>query len=144
MENTTSLPTSEAKGDRLNTVLWIVQVTLAVAFGAVGTMLLALPMEKLAKVMMWPGLVPEWIVRLNGVVDLVGALGLLLPSLTRIEPRLTVYAGYGLMTVMILAVGFHISYGGIWMLLPNFILGGLAGFVGWGRSEGKAPIEAKR
>jgi hypothetical protein len=144
MENVTAIPSSRPNIDRLNTALWVVQVFLAVLFGILGIMMLSFSKDDLARTMMWPGLVPEWVLRVNGLAELAGALGLLLPSITRIRPKLTVYAGYGLMTVMILAVGFHISYGGIWMLIPNFVLGALAGFVGWGRSDGKAPIMAKK
>lgn len=145
MENTATF-SKEAMRDRsLNKALWIAQVILFVLFGITGLMKLTMSIDKLTSMMLmvWAGMIPEWLVRLNGVAELAGALGVLLPAMTRVKPHLIPWAGYGLMTIMILAVGFHISHSGAILLIPNFILGGLAGFVGWGRSAGKAPIMPK-
>lgn len=72
-----------------------------------------------------------------------GALGLVLPAATRIRPRLTPVAALGLVTVMLLAVLFHVVFhvarGEFQMLPVNVVLGGLASFVAWGRFE-KVPI----
>jgi len=68
-----------------------------------------------------------------------GALGLILPAVTRIRPKLTAAAGLGLVTVMVLAAAFHLSRGEAQVLPLNLTLGALAAFVAWGRSR-KAPI----
>jgi hypothetical protein len=95
--------------------------------------------EELAANMVWPGDVPAALVRFIGVSELLGAIGLVLPSLTRIQPRLTPLAAAGLVLVMILAALFHASRGE-WGALPiHAVFAALAGFVAWGRWKA-API----
>lgn len=123
----------------LNISLWVVQVLLAVAFGFAGVMKSAAPIADLVEKMVWPGALPEGVVRLIGVSELAAALGLTLPSLTRIKPGLTPLAAAGLVVVMTLAAIFHVTRGEIGALPVNIGLGALAMFVAWGRWK-KAPI----
>ncbi len=123
----------------INVTLWIAQLLLAVAFGMAGIMKSTQPIPDLAAAMGWPGDLPAVVVRFIGASELAGALGLVLPSATRIRPLLTPLAAIGLVLVMLLAALFHISRGE-WSALPiNVVLGGLAAFVAWGRLR-KAPI----
>ncbi len=126
----------------MNVALWIVQVLLAAAFLMVGTMKSFTPIHEIATQMAWAAAVPEWVVRTAGFSEILGGLGLILPSITRILPRLTPLAASGLGTVMILASVLHLSRGEFGSLLPNTILLGLAVFVAWGRTR-KVPIEAR-
>jgi len=126
----------------LNVGLWIVQVLLALAFGMAGTFKSTAPIAELAQKMPWVGQVPAALVRFIGVSELAAALGLILPSATRIKPVLTPLAGLGLVLVMVLAAGFHLSKGEVHALPINFVLGGLAAFVAWGRLR-KAPISPR-
>jgi uncharacterized membrane protein YphA (DoxX/SURF4 family) len=122
--------------------LWLAQILLAVAFAMAGAMKAAAPIATLAPQMVWPGDVPAWLVRFIGVSELAGALGLILPAVTRIKPGLTPLAALGLVAVMLLAAVFHIARGE-WQALPmNVVLGGLAVFIAWGRTR-KAPIQAR-
>jgi putative oxidoreductase len=131
----TTVPGSTA----INVTLWIVQLLLAVAFGMAGIMKSTQPIAELTAAMGWPGDLPSVVVRFIGASELAGALGLVLPSATRIRPLLTPLAAMGLVIVMLLAALFHISRGE-WGALPvNVVLGGLAAFVAWGRLR-KAPI----
>jgi putative oxidoreductase len=118
----------------LNTALWAVQVFLFVAFGIAGFMKLTMSMEDLARLLTWPEAVPSGLVRFIGFAELAGAVGVLIPALTRIQPWLTGYAAMGLTTVMICAVGYHLMLFQGMMLVPSIVLGALAGFVAWGRS----------
>ena len=77
--------------------------------------------------------------RVIGVAELLGALGLILPAATRVKPMLTPLAASGLATVTLLAAIFHISRGELGALPIPLVLGGLAAFVAWGRAA-KAPI----
>ena len=142
MENAATFPKDATRERSLNRMLWAAQVILAVVFGITGIMKLTMSIEGLTTMMLmtWAGMIPEWLVRFNGIAELAGAAGVLLPAITRRGPHLIPWAGYGLMTIMILAVGFHISHSGAILLIPNIVLGGLAAFVGWGRSASKAPI----
>jgi hypothetical protein len=81
-------------------------------------------------------------VRLIGAVEVLGALGLILPAATRIQPRLTPLAALGLLGVMLGAVATHVSRGEWPMLAVNGVLGGLAALIAWGRGL-KAPISSR-
>jgi len=123
----------------MNIALWIVQVLLALAFGFAGFFKVSAPMTELIAKMVWPGAVGEPVVRFIGASELTGAIGLLLPSITRIKPQLSALAGAGLVVVMVLAAIFHSTRGEFQALPINLVLGGLAAFVAWGRFK-KAPI----
>ena len=123
----------------LRVTLWAVQILLAVAFGMSGLMKLTQPVADLAAQMGWVASVPATLVRFIGAAELAGALGLILPALTRIQPRLTALAALGLVVVMVLASFVHASRGEFGMLPVNLVLGGLAAFVAWGRGKA-API----
>ena len=123
----------------LNIALWVAQVLLAGMFLMAGVMKLTQPLDALGAQMPWVASVPAALVRFIGAAELVGALGLLLPSLTRIQPRLTVLAALGLVVVMVLASAFHLSRGEGAMVPMNLVLAAVAAFIAWGRSKA-API----
>jgi hypothetical protein len=81
-------------------------------------------------------------VRAIGAIDLAGGLGLLLPALTRIMPRLTPLAAIGCAVLQLAAMVFHASRGEFALLPLNVILFTLAVYVAWGRVRG-APIAAR-
>jgi uncharacterized membrane protein YphA (DoxX/SURF4 family) len=126
-----------------NAGLWVPQLLLAAMFGMAGAMKLTQPLEALAASgLVWVNDVPALLVRFIGLSELLGAIGLVLPAATRIQPRLTPLAAIGLVAVMVLASLFHASRGE-WGALPiNLVLGSLAALVAWGRSR-KAPIAAR-
>jgi putative oxidoreductase len=126
----------------MNVLLWIVQLLLAAAFGMAGVMKLTSPIDELAAAMVWPGDIPAALVRFIGATELLGAIGLVLPSVTRIKPVLTPLAACGLAIIMLLAAIFHVVRGEFSALLINGALGGLAVLVAWGRFR-RAPISAR-
>jgi uncharacterized membrane protein YphA (DoxX/SURF4 family) len=126
----------------LNIVLALVQIVLAFAFGAAGLMKLTQPIEALAASMPWVSAVPSALVRFIGLAELAGALGLILPWLTRIKPQLISLAAIGLILVMVLASAFHLSRGEAGAIPVNVVLAALAAFVAWGRSKA-APIQPR-
>lgn len=132
--------TRSHKGLRI--ALWAVQILLALAFGAAGFMKVAQPIEALTATMAWVGDVHPMLVRFIGVAEIAGALGLILPALTRVRPRLTALAAVGLLIVMVLAAGFHVVRGEVGMVAPSIILGLLAAFVAWGRAR-VAPVRPR-
>lgn len=78
----------------------------------------------------------------TGIVDLLGGLGVLLPALTRIQPRLTVWAALGTIVLQVLAATLHLSRGEVMVVPMNLTLIALAAFVAWGRSRA-VPIAAR-
>lgn len=107
-----------------------------------GFMKLGTPIADLSNSLPWTADVSVGFVRFIGFVDLAGGIGILLPALTRIQPRLTILAAFGLVALQVLAFGFHASRGEFSMLPMNVILIALAVLVVWGRTK-KAPITAR-
>lgn len=134
-------PDAPAPSQAMNVALWITQLLLAAAFGMAGAMKATTPIAELAPKMPWVANLPH-LVRFIGASELAGALGLLLPALTRIKPWLTPLAAVGLTVVMVLAAAFHVSRGEYSVLPIPLLLGALAAFVAWGRTR-KAPIAAR-
>ena len=85
--------------------------------------------------MQWASQVPLAMVRFIGISEFLGAVGLILPAATKIKPSLTPLAALGLLTIMILAMAFHVSRGEVQATPVNIVLGGLAAFVAWGRTK---------
>ncbi len=119
----------------MNTLLWVMQGFLFVAFGAAGLMKLTMPIDKLTALLTWPGAVPEFLVRAVGAAELAGAMGVFLPALMRMQAWITPYAAMGLATAMICAVGYHLMLFQGKMMVPSMILGIIAGYVAYGRDK---------
>jgi uncharacterized membrane protein len=121
-------------GPALNVALWAAQGLLALAFAIAGWIKLTMPIATLVSRLPWTTDTPVVMIRFIGAAELAGALGLLLPSLTRVAPSLTPVAASGLTTVMALAAALHVYRGelGVVLLWPA-LLGPLASFVAWGR-----------
>ena len=110
-------------------VLWIVQALLALLYLFTGGMKLILPIEELTAQVPLPG----WFVRFIGLAEVLGALGLILPGLTRIRPGLTPLAAAGLVIIMIGAVVTTLlTMDAVFALIP-LVAGLLAAFVSYGR-----------
>jgi putative oxidoreductase len=122
--------------------LWIVQGLLALMFIFAGFGKLTAPISELAAQMPWVLDFSESMVRFVGASEVLGGLGLILPSLLRIKPVLTPLAALGLAVVMLLAAVYHATKGEYPAIGINAALAGLALFVAWGRYK-KEPILAK-
>ena len=91
----------------MNIVLWIVQILLALAFLGAGISKAFMPIDSLGAQMPWVlDVNPLLMVRLPGIAEILGAIGLIVPSIVRIQPKLTVWAAYALALVMALAIIF--------------------------------------
>jgi len=123
----------------LNIGLWFAQTLIALSLLAGACMKLFMPITRLAAMMPWMGQVPEWFMRGTGVIDLVGGLGIILPSLTRIKPGLTAAAAIGCALLMVCAIVFHVSRGEAMATPFNFLVLGLSMFVLWGRWPRRRP-----
>jgi hypothetical protein len=137
----TSAGSAVAASKPLNVALWVVQSLLALAFGLAGWVKLTKSLPDLAGAS-WTNDVPTVIVRFIGAAELAGALGLLLPSLTRIFPDATPLAATGLTTIAALAVAFHVYRGDAAVIVVPAALGLAASFVAWGRFR-KVPIRPR-
>lgn len=100
------------------------------------------PVASLSAMWPWAGQVPASLVKFTGVIDIVGAVGLILPSLLRIGPKLTPLAAMGVIALMLFASVFHIARGEASVIGVNIVFAAIAAFIIWGRVE-KVPISAK-
>jgi hypothetical protein len=80
----------------MNIALWIIQALLAALFLFTGGMKLITPIEEMTKQIAMPG----WFLRFIGVAEVLGAVGLIVPWLLRIYPKLTPLAAAGLVIIM--------------------------------------------
>jgi putative oxidoreductase len=117
----------------LHVALWIVQVLLSLFFLMAGVVHALLPIAQAAKNAPWAADLPVPLVKLIGIVELAGAVGIVLPALVRILPALTPLAAMGLLVIMAAAIPFHISRGESRVITMHFVVVALAAFVAWGR-----------
>lgn len=118
----------------MNVVLWIVAGLLAAAFVAAGGTKLATPRKQLEPKMPWMADATDAQVKAIGAVEVLGALGLVLPAALDIAPVLTPLAAVGLALIMAGATVVHLRRGdGIAAAVPALVLGLLSLFVAWGR-----------
>jgi uncharacterized membrane protein YphA (DoxX/SURF4 family) len=112
----------------LNYTLWTAQVLLAALFLFSGAMKFVMPVAEMTKQSSLPG----WFFWFIGVCEILGGMGLILPSLLRIKPGLTPLAAAGLVIIMIGATVIT-APGGIKTALVPFVTGLVAAFVAYGR-----------
>jgi uncharacterized membrane protein YphA (DoxX/SURF4 family) len=117
----------------VNIVLWIVAGLLALAFLVSGGMKAVRPKQALAANMGWVEDVSGATVKAIGVVEVLAAIGLILPAALDIAPILTPLAATGLVLTMIGAMVVHARRKETQALPVNVILLLLAAFVAWGR-----------
>jgi hypothetical protein len=111
--------------------IWVATAPLFVLYGVIKTFF---PIPRLATMLGWPGDVPVWVVRLIGVAEIAGPLGLVLPALTGVLPWLAPLAALGLALIQVLAIGFHARRHETAETLPrNLVLLALSLFVLWSR-----------
>jgi len=118
--------------DFLDVGLWIVQALLAVVFLLAGAMH-AFRYEAAKKNLPWVKDLPRGVVMLDGAVEILGALGVILPRLTSILPVLTPLAAAGLALIMAVAIFLHArrkEYSAIGLTGLLFLM---AAFVAYGR-----------
>ena len=114
----------------MNIVLWVLQVLLAVAFFAHGWLFLSPPPE--IAVQMNASL-PRWFQLFLGVAEVLAAVGLILPGLTRIMPWLVTWAAVGIMIVMVSATAYHLMRGEMSSAAITLLLLAMATFVAYMR-----------
>lgn len=110
-------------------VLWIVQVLLAALFVFAGGVKLVMPAAKLTEGSPFSAT----FLRAIGVLEILGAIGLILPSLTRTKPLLTPLAAAGLAIIMIGATVVSVMTVSVKVAMIPFVTLILLIFVAYGR-----------
>ena len=119
----------------MNIVLWVLAEVLAVVFLAAGVMKLTRPKEKLTAnpSMAWAEPFPPGVIKMIGVLEVLAAIGLILPAALGIVPVLVPLAAVGLVLMMIGAALTHGRRQEYQPVAVNIVLLALAAFVAWGR-----------
>jgi uncharacterized membrane protein YphA (DoxX/SURF4 family) len=124
----------------MNILLWVLQVLLALVFVAHGWMLLFPPA---AIVEQMNATMPRWFQLFLGVAEVLAAVGLTLPGVSRIQPWLVSCAAAGIMIVMICATIFHVARSEMSSAAITAVLLVMATFVAYVRWR-VAPIQPRR
>ena len=117
--------------------LWTVQGLLALLFLSSGGSKLVLPVDDLTAQM--PLALPGLVLRFIGLVEVLGAIGLILPALVRIRPSLTPLAAAGLALEMIVATIVTVVGADVAMAALPLVVGLLSAFVAYGRWPASSP-----
>ena len=127
-----------------NIALWTAQGMLAFVYLRAGLLKTTQPMEALAAGgMEFTVDYPDLLTRFIGTMELLGAVGILLPAIARILPRLTPLAALGLSAIQVLAIALHYMRGELGDSWPvNLIFLSLSLFVLWGRLK-LVPIQPR-
>lgn len=123
------MTTEQKTSKTINIFLWAAQVLLALTFIWAGFMKIFKP-EDLP--FPWIKANPN-LVLITGIIDLLAGLGIVLPALLRVQPKLTVLTAYGIIALMITASIFHISRGEAKDIGFNIFILLIAIFIAWGR-----------
>ncbi|GAA4691547.1 DoxX family protein [Nocardioides conyzicola] len=110
---------------------WIVAGLLGVFYLYAGSKKVLQSKEQLAPMMGWVDTIPMPLVRTVGVLEILGAVGLVLPPLTGIAPWLAIVAALGFLVLQVLATALHLSRGEAKVIGLNLILVVLAGLTVW-------------
>lgn len=121
--------------DWWSVALWIVQAFLAFMFFFAGLMKTTRSPEGLVELgWAWATTMPAWFIVFLGVIEILGAIGIILPAASRILPWLTPLAAAGMAFVQISAITLHTARGETADTIGlNLVLLLLALLVVWGR-----------
>jgi uncharacterized membrane protein len=115
----------------MNRTLWIVQFLLALLFLFAGVMKFVMPVEQMVQDMP-SALANGAFMHFIGACEILGGIGLLLPSLLRIKPGLTPLVAAALVIIMIGATILSLPQG-IGIAMIPLVTGLLSGFIAYGR-----------
>jgi len=124
----------------VNILLWVLQALLAAVFLAHGVLLLIPPPEIAAQM---NAALPRWFWLFLGVAEVLAAIGLTLPGLTRVQPWLVSWAAGGIMIVMISATVYHIARAEYGPAVTTFVLLIMATYLAYARRR-VLPIAPRR
>lgn len=124
---------------RLHRVLWLFQLSLAVVFGGAGLLKLFTPVPELVAMgMVWTSRVPEGMVAAIGLLEVIGAIGLVLPTALGLLAGMTGVAAFSFALAMGVAAADHARVSEPSSAILTALLAAVALFVAWGRIV-KAP-----
>jgi len=115
-----------------NRLLWTAQVLVALIFLFAGSMKFIM---SAAQMQQGPIVFPMWFLHFIGACECLGALGLILPAVTRIKPGLVPLAAAGLTIIMIGATTVTIMSMGVVPAIIPAVVGVVAAWIAYGRTR---------
>ena len=116
----------------MNTLLWILQVLAALLYGASGVMKTVL-FDKVSADVPSFGAMPRKAWMALGILELVCALGLILPGLLHRHASLTALAAVVLAIESLVFIFVHVRYREVPAIVMSGVLGLLMAFIAYGR-----------
>ena len=116
----------------MNSLLWVLQVLAALAYGASGVMKVFM-FDKISGDVPSFGALPRQAWMALGILELVCAVGLIVPAALRWHPTLTVVAATALAIESLVFVGVHAKYHEVGSIVMVVVLGLLMAFIAYGR-----------
>ena len=117
----------------MNVVLWILQIVLAFMFLMAGAMKVAKSKTELGEQMAWVEDFSENTIKAIGALEVLGAIGLILPAITGVGPVLVPLAASGLAITMVLAAVVHFRRSEMPNVAVTVMLLVASLLVAWGR-----------
>ena len=117
----------------MNVVLWVLQALLVAFFLAAGASHLLMPMARLKASAPWTEDVGGPRTRMIGLIELLAAIGLVLPGITHIATVLLPLAAIGVVLIFVGAIALHVRRGEVRVIGMHIVVIALALVVVWGR-----------
>ena len=118
----------------MNILLWVLQILAALLYGASGVMKVFL-FDKISADVPSFGALPRQAWLALGIVELVCAVGLIVPIAIHWHPALTVVAATVLAIESLVFIGVHVKYRETGSIIMSGVLGLIMAFVAYGRME---------
>jgi uncharacterized membrane protein YphA (DoxX/SURF4 family) len=116
----------------MNILLWVLQGLAALMYGVSGVMKVFM-FDKISAEVPSFGALPRQAWAALGILELVCAVGLIVPAALRWQPRLTVLAATVLAIESLVFVSVHIQYRELMPVIFSVVLGLLMAFIAYGR-----------
>jgi hypothetical protein len=116
----------------MNMLLWVLQVLAALLYGGSGVMKVFM-FDKVSEDVQSFDALPRGAWMALGIMELVCAVGLIVPSALRWKPALTVVAATILAMESLVFIGVHVKYREIAPIILSGVLGLVMAFVAYGR-----------
>jgi uncharacterized membrane protein YphA (DoxX/SURF4 family) len=130
---------SPARGDAetgrmrtMNVLLWVLQILAAFLYGASGVMKVFM-FDKVSQDVPSFGALPREAWLALGILELLCTVGLIIPAVLHLQPRLTILAAAVLAIESLVFVWVHVQYREITPMIFSGVLGILMAFIAYGR-----------
>lgn len=110
-------------------VRWLLQIALAAIYLVVGSLKLSRPRDQVVIQLGWAADLQPATIRAIGWVEVLGAVGLIVPATAGLAPILTPMTAVGLCALQLGALALHVRRRETWMLPLNLLLCAAAALV---------------